>query len=106
MIIDLLGLSWMFGIFIIMLFIIGIYSILVTNNLLRVLIGLEVLIKGVTLLLVVAGYISGHTALAQAMVITLIVIEAVIVTVAMGVVLGIFRHNNSLDVRNIRRLKG
>lgn len=101
-----LSLFWSFGIFIIMLFIIGFYCILATYNLIRALIGLELLIKAVTLLIIVVGYVSGHAALTQAMVITMIVVEAVFITVAVGVVMGIHRHNHSLDVRKVRNLKG
>jgi len=101
-----LTLLWPFLIFVTMLLIIGIYCMLVTFNLIRALIGIEILIKGVTLLLIVVGYITNNTALTQALVITLIVIEAVIMAVAVGVVLGIHTHKNSLDIRNIRNLKG
>lgn len=94
------------AIFVGLLFAIGIYCILATYNLIRVLIGIEILIKAVTLLIIVCGYKSGNLALAQALVITIIVIEVVIITIAAGVVLGIHRHNNSLDARNIRKLKG
>lgn len=103
---DLLQMLWPFGIFIIMLSIIGIYCMLVTYNLVRTLIGLELFIKGVTLLVIIVGYITHHTALAQALVITFIVIEVVVMVVAVGVVLGIRRYNNSLDSRYIRNLKG
>ena len=101
-----LQLFWPYGFFIIMLFVIGIYCVLATFNLMRALIGLEILIKAVTLLIIVVGNITQHEALAQSIVITLIVIEAVIMAVAVGVVLGIHSHNNSLDVRKIRNLKG
>jgi len=94
------------GIFVVLVFVIGIYCILATHNLIRVLIGLELLIKAVTLLIITCGHKTGNMALAQALVITIIVIEVVIMTVAVGVVLGIHRHNNSLDSRNIRKLKG
>ena len=68
--------------------------------------GLEILVKAVTLLIVLAGYVSGHEALAQSMVITLIVIEVVIMTVAVGIIFGVRGHNDSLDARKIRNLKG
>jgi NADH:ubiquinone oxidoreductase subunit K len=97
---------WQYGLFVVMLFIIGLYCVLATYNLIRVLIGVEVLIKAVTLLLVVVGNITHQLALIQSLVITLIVIETVIVTVAVGVVLGVHRHNNSLNVTKIRNLKG
>jgi len=91
---------------IIMLFIAGLYCILVTRNLMRVLIGLELLTKAVTLLLIVAGYITGRGALAQAIVITLIEIEVVVIAVMAGVILSIYRHTGSLDAENIKSLKG
>ncbi|MBI4982844.1 MAG: NADH-quinone oxidoreductase subunit K [Candidatus Omnitrophica bacterium] len=99
-------LFWIFGIFIVMLFSIGLYCILATFNLIRALIGVEILIKAVTLLIIVAGFLSGHTALTQSLVITMIVIEAVVMTIAVGIVLGIHKQNKSLDVRKIRSLKG
>ena len=103
---GMLQLFWTAGLFIVMLFIIGFYCVLVTFNLIRALIGIELLIKAVTLLLIVVGYVTGHTALAQALVITLIVIEVVMMTVAMGVVLGVHEHNKDLDLRKLRNLKG
>jgi NADH:ubiquinone oxidoreductase subunit K len=99
--IEALQIFWPFGLFVIMLFIIGIYCILITFNLIRALLGVEILIKAVTLLIIIAGYVSGHTALAQAIVITLIVVEAVSIAVAVGIVLGIHGHNNSLDARRL-----
>ena len=95
-----------FGFFIIMLFIAGAYLVLVTRNLMRVLIGLELMMKGVTLLLIVAGYVTGAVALAQAVVITLIVIEVVVMAVMAGVILSIYKNSGSMDARNLRNLKG
>jgi multisubunit Na+/H+ antiporter MnhC subunit len=89
-----------------MLFVIGIYCVLATFNLIRALIGLEILIKAVTLLIIAVGYITAHEALAQSLVITLIVIEVVVITISVGVVVGIHGYNKSLDVRKIRNLKG
>jgi multisubunit Na+/H+ antiporter MnhC subunit len=103
---EVLQIFWPFGISIIILCIIGIYCTLVTYNLIRALIGIELLLKAVTLLIITVGYITHHSALAQALVITFIVIEVVVMTVAIGVVLGIRSHNNSLDTRGIRNLKG
>ncbi|MDD2679781.1 MAG: NADH-quinone oxidoreductase subunit K [Candidatus Omnitrophica bacterium] len=94
------------AIFITLLFITGIYCIMASYNLVRVLIGVEILIKAVTLMIIVVGSACGRLALAQSLVITLIVVEVVVITVAVGVVLGIHTHNNSLDVRKVRRLKG
>jgi len=101
-----ISLFWPLCIFIITLFIMGFYCIFATYNLIRALIGVEILIKAVTLLIIVVGYVTGNEVLTQACVITLIVIEVVIMAVAAGIILGLHAHNQSLDVRKLRNLKG
>jgi len=94
------------AIFIPLLFLTGFYCVIVTRNLIRTLIGLEIVSKGVTLLLVVAGYLTGRMAFAQACVITLIVLEAVVLAVAAGIIVNAFLHTDSLDTRDLENLKG
>ena len=106
MILENFHLFWFLGLATILLFVIGLYYMLVTYNMVRVLIGFEIIVKAATLLLVTAGYMTKHIALVQALVITLIVIEAVLVAVAIGIVLGLHEKNDSLDTRRIRTLKG
>jgi NADH:ubiquinone oxidoreductase subunit K len=96
---------WLYFIFVALLFVDGVWCMLATRNLLRVLIGLEILMKSVTFFLIVAGYLSGRMALAQAMVITVIVIEVVVVVAAAGIILGFFRATDSLNVKNARGMK-
>ncbi|MDD2706507.1 MAG: NADH-quinone oxidoreductase subunit K [Verrucomicrobiae bacterium] len=95
-----------FGFFAILLFVIGLYCVVMSRNFIRVLIGLEILTKGVTLLIIAAGYLTGKVALAQTLAITLIVLEVVVVAVAAGIVIAVYRRNNSLDVTQLRKLKG
>ena len=87
---DLIALVMPFGIFVALL----------------ALLGMEIITKAVTLLLVVAGMASGHMALAQTLIITLIVIEVVVIAVAAGIVIAVFKHTGTLDVRRLRNLKG
>lgn len=95
-----------FTVFIGMLFVSGLYCILVTRNLIRTIIGLELLIKAATLLMIVAGYASGKSALTEAFVITIIVVEVVVAAVGGGIALRVFRHNGNLDVRELTKLRG
>ncbi|MCL2878396.1 MAG: NADH-quinone oxidoreductase subunit K [Acidobacteria bacterium] len=97
---------WILASFMILLFIIGIYALLATRNLLRILIGMEVLTKGVTLLLVAAGYLTGRTNVIQPVIITMIVVEVVIIAVAAGVVIAAYRRNGTINIREMRNLKG
>lgn len=100
------NLFWVFSIFIILLFVSGFYCLLVTRNFIRALIGLEILTKAVTLLIIIAGYVSNRLALAQSMAITIIVIEAVVIAVASGIIFGIFKKIGSLNITKLRNLRG
>jgi multicomponent Na+:H+ antiporter subunit C len=96
----------MLGFFGIMVLIAGFYSVMVTSNLIRTVISLEILTKAVTLLIIGVGYLTGQIGLAQALVITLIVIEVALTVVAVGVILCLFRHERSIDAATVRKLKG
>ena len=85
---------------------VGFYCVLTTRNLVRALIGIEILTKAVTLLLILCGHLADRIALAQTLAITLIVIEVVVMVVAVGIVLCVFRHNQTIDVATLRDLKG
>ena len=91
---------------IVLLFVTGIYCLLMTQNLIRILIALEILTKAVTLFIIVAGLLSGGKNISQALVITLIIIEVVVMVVACGIILGACRYNKTLDTRDLRNLKG
>lgn len=97
---------WMFSIGAALVLITGFYCLIVTYNLIRALIGLELLTKSVTLFIILAGYITGRTGLAQALAITLIVIEVVVIAIAVGIVLCVYGHNKSIDGRLLRNIKG
>ena len=106
MIVEPIQFFWLILAFAVLLLIAGYYCILLTYNMVRVLIGLDLLMKGVTLAIIAAGYLSGQLALAQGVVITVIVIEVVVMIVAAGVVVGFHRQFDSVNVKNARSLKG
>ncbi|MDO4581038.1 MAG: NADH-quinone oxidoreductase subunit K [Bacillota bacterium] len=89
-----------------MLIFIGLFMLVRTNNLIRVIIAIEVVMKAITLLLIFAGYMNGQMALAQSFVITMIVVEVVVAVVAAGVALSIYRRNNDTDIRKLNKLNG
>jgi multisubunit Na+/H+ antiporter MnhC subunit len=103
---DLAQVFWYFGISIILVGVCGIYCILATLNLVRAILGVEILIKAATLLIILAGYVTNQTALAQSLVITLIVIEVTIMVIAGGVILCAFKHYKTIDSRKLMDMKG
>lgn len=99
----------LFGMFLIaalLLLAIGFYSIVVTRNLMRILLSVEILTKAVTLLMIGAGYLTGNMGTAQAYVVTIIVLEVMILVIATGIVFGIYKKNGDLDAGKLTNLKG
>ena len=68
------------------LFIVGLACLVARQNLIKLVMGLEFLGKGVSLLFVLGGYLAGDVGLSQAVVFTLIAIEAVVAGVALALV--------------------
>ncbi len=99
-------LFWINAGFIALLAVAALYCVVVSRNMIRVLIGIELLTKAVTLLIAAAGAASDRMALAQTFIITLILIEVVVIAVMAGIVIGVHRHSRTLDIRSLRKLKG
>jgi multisubunit Na+/H+ antiporter MnhC subunit len=76
------------------------------RNVIKLLIGLEVISKGLSLAIITTGFAKNNIMLAQSMVITFIVIEVSVVAVALAIIVNIYKHTGSLDVRKINKLKG
>ncbi len=96
----------LFGIGVVLTLVVGFYCILSTKNLIRTLIGIEILAKAVTILIILAGYVSHQIALAQSLAITMIVLEVAVIVVAVGIVLCVYRRTDSIETTNLRNLKG
>ncbi len=85
---------------------VGLYTLLTMRNVIKLFIGFEVISKGVSLALVGTGFARSHVLLAQSLVITFIVVEVSIVATALALIINIVRKTNSLDVRNLTKLRG
>jgi NADH-quinone oxidoreductase subunit K len=95
----------LFIVAILMIFAVGFYSLVVTRNLIRVVISLEVLTKGATLLTILVGALTDRMAQAQAFAVTLIVVEVVVTAIAAGIIIGVFNHTGSLDTKELTNIK-
>jgi len=88
------------------LFFLGLYCLLTMRNLIKLFIGIEVIGKGVSLVLLATGWARQSLLLAQSLVVTYIVIEVSLVATALAVIINLFRTNESLDIRKLTRLRG
>lgn len=93
------------GVVIILIFI-GLYCLLTMKNIIKLLIGLEVFSLGISLAIIATGFAKKNIMLAQSIMISFIVIEVAVIAVALGIVINIYKHTGSLDIRKITKLKG
>ena len=85
---------------------VGLYCLLTMKNVIKLFIGIEVISKGVSLALLATGFVKKNTLLAQSLVITFIVVEVSLVATALAIIINIYRHTKSLDIRKQTKLKG
>ena len=99
-------LVWMYDLIVVAgLFLIGLIGLVVMRNLVKLLISVEVLTKGVSLSLVASGFARQNPYLMQSVVVTLIVAEVAVVAIALALVINLYRRTGSLDVRRLTDLK-
>jgi len=85
---------------------IGFYCMLVSRSIVRQLIGLEIVSKAAMLALVSAGALANNLVYAQALLITMIVIEVVVVAAGLALLVKNFRLHLSADIWKLDSLKG
>jgi NADH:ubiquinone oxidoreductase subunit K len=84
----------------------GILGLLGKRNLIKLFIAIEVIGKGISLMLIGTGFAKGNILTAQALVVTYIVIEVSLVATALALIINVYRTSKSLDIRKLAKLKG
>jgi NADH:ubiquinone oxidoreductase subunit K len=84
----------------------GLYSLLTTRHLIRVLLALQLLAKGTLLALIAAGQAAGRVDLAQALIVTVIVTDTVVTTAGLALAVRVWRRLGTLDLADLATLKG
>jgi multicomponent Na+:H+ antiporter subunit C len=101
------------------LIIIGLYTLVFKRNLIKMIIGITLIESGVNLFLITLGYRKGSVApiytsspggvmalpIPQALTLTSIVIGVAVLALMLSLVIQIYRHYGTLDVRKVGRLK-
>ena len=85
---------------------VGFYGLLITRNLIKVVMMLQILVKAVVLALVFAGKISGNLGLGQSIAATVIVADTIVAVVGLALAVQVRRRFGTLDVPKISTLKG
>jgi multicomponent Na+:H+ antiporter subunit C len=103
------------------LFLVGLYGVITRRNLIKIVISLSVMEFSIFLFLALIGYVDGGSApivdpanpdvtyvdpLPQAMVLTAIVIGLATTAMLMSVIIRLYRKQKTLDIREIKNLRG
>ena len=88
------------------LFALGLVALVARRNLVRILLGIQILGKAATLTFVLGGFAQDDLGRAQAIVFTIISIEVAVTALALGMMVNLHRKIGSLEVESIRRLRG
>jgi multicomponent Na+:H+ antiporter subunit C len=101
------------------LILIGLYALVFKRNLIKMIIGITLIESGVNLFLITLGYRKGSIApiytsspggvmalpIPQALTLTSIVIGVAVLALMLSLVIQLYRHYGTLDIRKVRRLK-
>ena len=90
----------------IFLFLAGLFCLITRRNVIKQVIGLKIMLQGVSLSLIHAAYLRGDTPTGEAMVVSALVVEAVVIAVALALIVNVFRHYPSNDIDDLTRLRG
>jgi NADH:ubiquinone oxidoreductase subunit K len=84
---------------------IGLLGLLVTRNLIKVVVGMQILVKGAMVALVLAGRLSGHVQTGQTLALTVIVADTIVSVVALALAVQVRRQFGTLDLQALSTLR-
>ena len=85
---------------------VGFYGLLITRNLIKVVMVLQILVKAVILALVLAGKLSGNLGLGISTASTVIVADTIVAVAGLALAVQVRRRFGTLDVPKISTLRG
>jgi len=84
---------------------VGIYALLITRNLIKVIVALQILVKGVIIALILAGSMQSKVYLSQNMAMTVIVADTIVAVVALAMAVQVRKAVGSLDLKDLTSLR-
>jgi NADH-quinone oxidoreductase subunit K len=84
---------------------VGFYGLLITRNLIKVVVALQILVKGAMVALVLAGNLSHQTNLGQSLAVTVIVADTIVAVIGLSLAVQVRRHFGSLDIKSLTTLR-
>jgi NADH-quinone oxidoreductase subunit K len=96
--IVLLGVLGIFGV--------GLYGLMATRNMIKMVAVLQILVKSAILALVLAGKASGQLNVGQSLAINVIVADTVVAVIGLALAVQIQKRHGTVDLKQLNSLKG
>ena len=84
---------------------VGLYGLLVVRNLIKVVVCLQILVKGALIGIIIAGKLQGQIILAQSMAMTVIVADTIVAVIGLALAVQVRQHVGTLDVQALSKLR-
>jgi multisubunit Na+/H+ antiporter MnhC subunit len=89
-----------------LLMMLGVYMLILYRNLLRLIIAVEIVAKGITLIFLSAGIYRQDIGFIQSLIVTFIIVETVLAAIMLALAVRAHKIYGSLDIRNLSKLRG
>ncbi len=84
---------------------IGLYALLIMRNMIKVVVALQIMVKGAMLAMVMAGQVAGKAAIGESMALTVIVADTIVAVVALALAVQVRRRFGTLDIKALSTLR-
>lgn len=84
---------------------VGLYALLVARNLIKVIIALQIMVKGAILAMIVAGQAAGQPLVGESMALTVIVADTIVAVVGLALAVQVRRRFGTLDIKDLSILR-
>ncbi|MBL1134099.1 MAG: NADH-quinone oxidoreductase subunit K [Chloroflexi bacterium] len=90
---------------VVILFGVGVYGLLLTHHLIKIVIALQIIGKAVIIAFAVAGTMSERVQLAQSLIVTIIVADTMVAVISLALVIQVKQRLGTLDARELSNLR-
>lgn len=84
---------------------IGIYGLLASRNLIKVIVALQILVKGAMIALVLAGRLRGAVNMGQSLALTVIVADTIVAVIGLTLAVQVRHRLGSMDIKDLTSLR-
>jgi len=85
---------------------VGLYGLLVIRHMIKIVIAIQIMVKGAMLAFVAAGGLNGQLNLGQSLALTVITADTIVAIIGLALAIRIQQRSGTLDVDEIMNLEG